>query len=79
MRICFEDGRTSLINFRPVLSGPLFSPLLDLGFFKEARLDPQAGTLVWPNGADFDPDTLYNWPSCDCTGSTTVSPAKVSR
>lgn len=26
------------------------------------RLDPEARNLVWPNGADFDPATLHDWP-----------------
>ena len=25
------------------------------------RLDPEVHTLVWPNDADFDLATLYNW------------------
>jgi hypothetical protein len=25
-------------------------------------VDPEAHTLVWSNGADFDPATLHDWP-----------------
>jgi hypothetical protein len=45
-----------------VLQGPLFSPLRDLTQFNAVQLDVEAGTLVWPNGADFDPATLHDWP-----------------
>ncbi len=31
------------------------------GLFNQVRLDPEIHTLIWPNGADFDPATLYNW------------------
>lgn len=27
--------------------------------FRGVTVDPEAGTLVWPNGADLDPDVLY--------------------
>ena len=58
----FEDGTEQRIDFTPVLEGELFSPLRDLNTFNAVSLDTTAGTLTWPNGADFDPATLYDWP-----------------
>jgi hypothetical protein len=62
LRVRFGDGAEQLINFRPVLAGELYGPLRDLSLFEQVRLDPEVHTLVWPNGADFDPATLHDWP-----------------
>jgi hypothetical protein len=62
VRVCFEDNTEHTIDFAPVLIGDLFGPLRDPSLFRQVRLDPEAHTLVWPNGADFDPATLYDWP-----------------
>jgi hypothetical protein len=45
-----------------VLAGQIFGPLADPRVFEQVRLDEESGTLVWPNGADFDPATLHDWP-----------------
>jgi hypothetical protein len=57
----FDDGTAQTIDFRPVLSGELYSPLNDANVFNGVRIDPEVHTLVWPNGADFDPATLHDW------------------
>ena len=62
LRVEFEDGTSQVIDFRPVLHGELYSPLQDQTFFDKVRIDPEAHTLVWPNGADFDPAILCRWP-----------------
>jgi Protein of unknown function (DUF2442) len=62
LRVAFDDGTEQSIDFKPVLRGALFGPLQDLQTFNGVTLDPEAGTLVWPNGADFDPATLHDWP-----------------
>jgi len=62
LRVRFADGLERTINFAPVLAGELFGPLNDPAVFGQVRLDPEAQTLVWPNGADFDPATLHDWP-----------------
>ena len=62
LRVRFNDGAVQVINFEPVLAGELFGPLRDLSLFNQVRLDPEVHTLVWPNGADFDPATLHDWP-----------------
>jgi len=50
------------IDFELILLGPLFGPLRDLRLFKQGRVDRDLGTLVWPNGADIDPNVLRDWP-----------------
>lgn len=32
------------------------------GLFNQVGIDPEVKTLVWLNGADFDPATLHDWP-----------------
>lgn len=59
----FADGTRRTIDFRPVLHGELYGPLRDVGLFRGVTIDPDAHTLVWPNGADFDPATLHDWPA----------------
>lgn len=61
LRVEFDDGARREIDFLPVLYGYYYGPLRDLELFNQVRLDPDIHTLVWPNGADFDPATLYNW------------------
>jgi hypothetical protein len=58
----FDDGLSRTIDFRPVLEGELYGPLRDREMFDGVRIDPEVHTLVWPNGADFDPATLHDWP-----------------
>src|SRR5947207_6255391 len=62
LRVVFDDGTEQAINFEPVLAGDLYRPLRDLTLFNAVRIDPEVHTLVWPNGADFDPETLHDWP-----------------
>jgi hypothetical protein len=62
IRIQFDDGTRQTIDFLPVLAGELYGPLHDLQLFNRVTIDPQAHTLIWPNGADFDPATLHDWP-----------------
>jgi len=62
LRILFSDGSEQTIDFRPILAGELYGPLLDSKLFAQVSIDPEVHTLVWPNGADFDPATLHDWP-----------------
>jgi hypothetical protein len=62
LRVKFTDNTEQVINLKPVLAGELYGPLLDLQVFEKVTIDPEVKTLVWPNGADFDPVTLHDWP-----------------
>ncbi len=62
LRVKFDDNTEQTIDFEPILSGKLYGPLRDLAIFNRVGIDPEVHTLVWPNGADFDPATLHDWP-----------------
>jgi hypothetical protein len=62
LRVGFADGSSQTINFEPMLRGELYGPLRDVALFNRVQIDSEVHTLVWPNGADFDPATLHDWP-----------------
>jgi Protein of unknown function (DUF2442) len=56
----FTDNTTKEIDLEPYLHGPIFEPIRrDPRVFRSVKVDPQMGTVVWENGADIDPDVLY--------------------
>lgn len=59
--------------------GPVFEPLrADPGLFAKVRVE--GGTVVWPNGADLDPDVLiWNGPPPLDTRSVRNSPSPFSK
>ncbi|MCP4427035.1 MAG: DUF2442 domain-containing protein [Chloroflexi bacterium] len=62
LRVFFDDNSEQIIDFEPILLGPLFGSLRDLDLFRRVELNREIGTLVWPNGADIDPLVLHDWP-----------------
>ena len=60
VRLVFGDGEQKNVDLEPLLRGPIFEPLLrDQELFRAVKVDEELGTIVWPNGADMDPDVLY--------------------
>ena len=60
LRVTFTDGSQRDIDVDKYLRGPIFEPLRrDPSLFRSVSVDPELRTLVWPNGADIDPDVLY--------------------
>jgi len=61
--VSFDDGTSQRIDFSPVLFGQMYQPLRDIKLFDRVSIDPDVHTLVWPNGADFNPAMLHDWNS----------------
>jgi hypothetical protein len=60
LRLDFDDGTTREVDLEDELWGPVFEPLRnDSGLFRQVRVDAELGTIIWPNGADMDPDVLH--------------------
>lgn len=55
----FSDGSEGEVNFEQELTGEIFEPLKDLSMFKKFAINHEIHTIVWPNGADFAPEFLY--------------------
>ena len=59
LRLSFTDGLVREVDLSSTLWGPMGEPLRDPAYFRQVRVDPGCGTVVWPNGFDLDPDVLH--------------------
>jgi Protein of unknown function (DUF2442) len=57
----FKDGVSGELDFSREEWRGVFVPLADPDYFQRVELDEELGTIVWPNGADIAPETLYRW------------------
>ena len=60
LHLVFSDGTEGEVDLASELEGEIFSPLSDIDFFKQFTVSPELHTVVWPNGADFAPEFLYD-------------------
>lgn len=62
LHLVFDNGEEADLDLktRIVARGGVFTPLADITYFAQVAVDLEAGTLVWPNGVDLDPDVLYS-------------------
>lgn len=61
LRLRFEDGSEGELDFSDRVWRGVFEPLADPEYFAQVDVDPDLGTIVWPNGADIAPETLHGW------------------
>jgi hypothetical protein len=60
LKLRFEDGKEGVVDVAQCVSFTgVFAPLRDRKHFIAVRVNPELGTVVWPSGADLDPDVLY--------------------
>jgi hypothetical protein len=60
VHVRFEDGLSADLDLSYLLDyGGVFGPLRSRDYFRQLRVDSEAGTIVWPNEADIAPETLY--------------------
>jgi hypothetical protein len=59
LRLTFTDGLVREVDLSADLWGPMAEPLKDPDYFSQVCVDPELGTVVWPNGYDLDPDVLH--------------------
>lgn len=58
IHVTFSDNVEGTVDLQSWLDGPIFEPLKDRSYFQRFFID--GGTVVWPNGADIAPETLYD-------------------
>jgi hypothetical protein len=59
LRLTFEDGTVGDVDFSGREWRGVFQPLRDASYFARVELDPEAGTIAWPDGLDMAPEPLY--------------------
>ena len=56
--LTFTNGERRIFDAEPLIKITAFRPLADKTFFQSVRV--AYGTVLWPRGIDYCPDTLYN-------------------
>ena len=59
LRLTFSDGTVGDVDFRRHDWRGVLEPLRDPAYFALVAVDPEAGTIAWPNGVDMAPEPLY--------------------
>jgi hypothetical protein len=59
LRLAFADGTVGDVDFAGREWRGVFEPLGEPAYFARVAVDPDAGTITWPNGADMAPEPLY--------------------
>ena len=60
LRLTFSDGRVGDVDVSDIQRKEnLFADLRDPDYFAKVQVDPEVGTIAWPNGLDLAPERLY--------------------
>lgn len=76
IHLTFNDLSEGTVDFRPWLQGPVFEALKEPAYFREFFVD--GGAVVWPNGADIAPETLYEAAAAQRTRRERLKPRAVN-
>lgn len=57
----FEDGTEGIVDLQKLIEFTgVFEPLRNYDYFRQVEVNPELGTVRWPNEADLDPNVLYS-------------------
>lgn len=60
LRLRFEDDVEGVVDISQIIDFTgVFAPLQDREYFVKVYVNPELGTICWPNEADIDPVVLY--------------------
>lgn len=59
LRLTFEDGTVGDVDLSERDWPGVLAPLSDPAYFARVAVDPEGGTIAWPNGVDLAPEPLY--------------------
>lgn len=60
LRLLFSDGTVGDIDFSAERWTGALAPLNDSAYFAEVTVDPEAGTVAWPDGIDLAPEPFMS-------------------
>lgn len=59
LQLTFADGTVGDVDFTGREWCGVFEPLRDEAHFARVAVDPESGTITWPEGLDMAPEPLY--------------------